>query len=81
MEFAGWEVALLVVLVAGSAGLFVKGLLPKIRRTGPRGRPAPVSNSGVQQASELTSEGRPIRSWADKDSLPSGFLPSDITAT
>ncbi|MDH3402221.1 MAG: (Fe-S)-binding protein [Acidobacteriota bacterium] len=31
MLFAGWEQALLVVLVAASAGLFVHGLLPKIR--------------------------------------------------
>jgi Fe-S oxidoreductase len=41
MQFAVWEQALLVVSVAGSAGLFVKGLLPKIRhiRAGKPDRP------------------------------------------
>lgn len=50
-----------------------EGMIAKIRRTGPRGRQTPVSNSGVSQKSEL-SNGRAVRGWSDREALPVGFL-------
>lgn len=50
------------------------GLLTRLRRTSPRGRSVPSSNSGVSQRSELES-GRAVRGWSDRDSLPPGILP------
>jgi hypothetical protein len=50
------------------------GVISKIRNTGPRARMAPVSNSGVDQAPERTPDGSPVRGWADRESLPPGFL-------
>jgi|SRR5688572_22137017 len=52
------------------------GLISKVRGTGPRGRPRPVSNSGVTQKSETLEDGRRVRGWSDQDSLPSGILPA-----
>lgn len=52
-----------------------EGMIGRIRRTGARGRQAPVTNSGVQTKSELAEGGRPVRGWADPDSLPGGTLP------
>ena len=52
-----------------------EGLINKIRRTGPRGHEGPSSNSGVTQKSELTSSGRRVRGWSDRESLPPSFLP------
>lgn len=43
-----------------------------LRRTTARARPAPQSNSGVTQRSELTSDGQRVRGWSDPDSLPGG---------
>jgi len=51
------------------------GMVGRIRRTGARGRQAPVSNSGVQTKSELAEGGQPVRGWSDPDSLPNGTLP------
>lgn len=53
-----------------------EGLIARVRRTGPRGRRTPSSNSGVTQSSELVN-GRQIRGWSDPDSLPlgRGYLP------
>lgn len=48
------------------------GLLSKLKRTSARGRRGPSSNSGVQQKSELNSNGRPVRGWSDVESLPRG---------
>lgn len=54
-----------------------EGMIARLKRTSARARPAPVSNSGVQQRSELTSDGRRVRGWSDPDSLPGGrnYLP------
>ncbi len=57
------------------------GILSKIRRTGPRARMAPASNSGVDQAAEQTSDGSPVRGWADRESLPPNFLSTRRSAT
>lgn len=51
-----------------------EGLIARVRKTGPRGRQGPTSNSGVQQKSEL-SNGRKVRGWSDRDSLPTGWMP------
>ena len=51
------------------------GLISRVRRTGPRGRAAPSSNSGVQQAPERDAGGRLVRGWADTQSLPSNYMP------
>lgn len=51
------------------------GLITRVRRTGARGRVAPTSNSGVQQAPERDSGGRMVRGWADAASLPPNYLP------
>lgn len=51
------------------------GTISRVRKTGPRGRQGPSSNSGVQTRSEL-SNGRPVQGWSDRGSLPHGILPS-----
>lgn len=51
------------------------GLISKLRKTGARARKGPVSNSGVSQKSELIN-GRAVRGWADRESLPGGIMPS-----
>jgi len=56
------------------------GLVARVRETGPRGRRGPNSNSGVQQKSELTSNGQRVRGWSDTESLPVSYLPSRRTA-
>lgn len=55
------------------------GLIARVRRTEPRARGIPVSNSGVQQSSELVG-GRPRRGWADPANLPANTLPSSRPA-
>ena len=50
------------------------GMLAKIRRTGPRGRMAPASNSGVEQAPEQDAAGGPVRGWSDRESMPTNYL-------
>jgi len=51
------------------------GVIAKVKRTGPRGRPAPSTNSGVSQKSELLANGQRARPWADWASLPHGIRP------
>jgi len=53
------------------------GLIAKVSKTGPRGRQGPTTNSNIRQSTGLTESGGRKRAWADKDSLPSGILPSD----
>ena len=48
------------------------GMIIKLKRTSARSRQGPSTNSGVQQKSELTSNGRPVRSWSEPASLPGG---------
>lgn len=52
------------------------GMISRVRRTGPRGRQGPRTNSGVKTRSELVN-GRRVRGWSDPDALPGGqdFLP------
>lgn len=50
------------------------GLVSKVRKTGPRGRAGPLTNSGVQNASELVN-GRAVKGWSDRSALPRGILP------
>ena len=50
------------------------GLIAKIRKTKPRARIVPTSNSGTQQSSELNSDGSKIYGWSDPAGLPAGFL-------
>jgi len=57
-----------------------EGLIAKIRRTGPRGRQGPKSNSGVAQRTELTTGGQRIRPWSGRDSTPFGIMPRRIVA-
>lgn len=58
-----------------------EGVIARIRRTGPRGHARPVSNSGVQQAPETGPDGGQVRGWADRESLPAGFLSTRVDAT
>lgn len=55
------------------------GLLAKVRRTGPRGRQGPRSNSGVTQRAENIG-GRKVRGWSEPASLPRRFLPRRVIA-
>lgn len=58
------------------------GLMDRLKRTSARARPAPVSNSGVRQRSELTSDGQRSRGWSDPDALPGGrsYMPRRVIA-
>lgn len=56
--------------------VFNDSMLDKIKRTGPRGRRGPSSNSGVDQSSELLADGTKPRPWSDTRSIPRGILPS-----
>lgn len=57
------------------------GLISKIRATGPRAHRVGSSNSGVQQSDERDSSGSSVRGWSDRDSLPTNYLPTRVTAT
>lgn len=57
-----------------------EGLISRVRRTGPRGRQGPSTNSGVSQKSELASGGQRVRGWADRESLPTNYLPNRTLA-
>lgn len=61
--------------------VFTDSMLERIKRTGPRGRQGPSSNSGVTQSSELRSDGTKPRPWADPRSLPGGILPSSSSSS
>lgn len=56
------------------------GLIAKIRKTQPRGRIRPASNSGTQQSSELNSDGSKIYGWSDPAGMPAGFLSAPKSA-
>ena len=57
-----------------------EGLMGRLRGTGARGRQTPSSNSGVTQKAEGTSTGARYRGWADRESLPTGYMPNRIVA-
>ncbi len=48
------------------------GMVAKVRRTSPRGRPGPSSNSGTI----TTQESGTRYGWSDRRSLPYGIMPS-----
>ncbi len=52
------------------------GVISRVRRTGPRGRQGPVTNSNMTQSSGLTANGGRVRPWADEESLPVNYLPT-----
>lgn len=56
------------------------GMIKKLVHVSARGRLAPSSNSGVSQTSELTSDGKKVRGWSDRDSLPTNFLSTRFSA-
>ena len=56
------------------------GLLSKIRKTGPRARVGPITNSGVSTAPERLSDGSSVRGWSDRARLPPGYLPNRRSA-
>lgn len=47
------------------------GMVSKVKRTDPRGRPGPSSNSGTISSSESGTQ----YGWSDRASLPPGYLP------
>lgn len=47
------------------------GMVSKVRRTNPRGRPGPSSNSGTITTAESGTQ----YGWSDPASMPPGFLP------
>lgn len=55
------------------------GLMERLKRTEPRARQAPSTNSGVRQKSEL-ADGRSVRGWSDPASLPGGrsYMPRRV---
>ena len=55
------------------------GIIARIRRTGPRARQGPSTNSNMTQDSGL-SAGRRKRPWSDVESLPHNWMPSDTIA-
>tara|TARA_R110000782_G_scaffold253743_1_gene341942 strand:- start:23367 stop:23840 length:474 start_codon:yes stop_codon:yes gene_type:complete len=50
------------------------GTLEKLRRTDPRGRQGPSTNSGIQTSRENDNGATPF-GWSDRRSLPHGLLP------
>jgi len=50
------------------------GTIEKLRRTDPRGRPGPSSNSGITTSQESGVQ----YGWSDRKSLPPGFLPANV---
>lgn len=53
------------------------GLISKVKRTGPRGRQGPKTNSNLTQPSGLTSAGGRKLPWSHEASMPLGIMPSD----
>lgn len=49
-----------------------EGMIQKVRRTDPRGRAGPKSNSGTITSSESGTQ----YGWSDLRSLPAGYMPS-----
>lgn len=54
-----------------------EGIIAQIKKTGPRGHRGPSSNSGVTQRVE-TVDGRRFVPWADRDALPTNWMPSRV---
>ncbi len=57
--------------------VFTDTMLDRIKRTGPRGRQGPTSNSDVTQSTLAQVDGSRPLPWADPNSLPLGILPSN----
>ncbi len=55
------------------------GIAERLRNTGARGRPGPASTSGVTSSGD-SDDGTLRRPWADRRSLPPGFLPNSMPA-
>lgn len=53
------------------------GLADALKRTSPRGRPGPSSNSAIQTSREDDGGTTPY-GWSDRRSLPPGILPSPM---
>jgi hypothetical protein len=49
-----------------------EGMIQKVRRTDPRGRAGPKSNSGTITSTESGTQ----YGWSDLNSLPAGYMPS-----
>lgn len=56
------------------------GMISNVKKTGPRGRSGPKSNSNVTQPTGLTSTGRRKVPWSHPDSFPVNFAPNDVIA-
>lgn len=54
------------------------GTISRVRRTGPRGRRGPVSNSEFEQPTGLAGA-RTVRPWSHPSSLPLGIMPNTRT--
>ena len=57
--------------------VFTDGIIEALKRTGPRSRMSPASNSNVVQHSGLLSDGTKPEPWADVRALPRGIMPQD----
>ena len=56
------------------------GMISNVRKTGPRGREGPKSNSNLTQPTGLTSSGQRKVPWSHRDSFPIGIMPRDTVA-
>lgn len=56
-----------------------EGMIARVRATGPRGHPEPISNSGVQNPTEAVG-GRKVVPWSSRKALPTGYLPDQVRA-
>lgn len=56
------------------------GAISKIRKTGPRARQGPKTNSNLTQSTGLTSSGRRKIPWSDRGAFPTGTMPRDVPA-
>lgn len=56
--------------------VFNDGVIDRLKRTGPRSRMSPSSNSNVSQHSGLLSDGSKPEPWADSRALPGGIMPT-----
>lgn len=72
-----WERGGISVTIARQAWdeVFTDGVVERLKRTGPRSRMSPASNSNVSQHSGLLSDGTRPEPWADTRALPLGIMP------
>ena len=72
-----WERGGVSVTIARQewAEVFTDGIVEALKRTGPRSRMSPSSNSNVTQHSGLLSDGSKPEPWADVRALPLGLMP------